>query len=234
MIMKKNFLKSIVLASLMLAMTFCVVGCRSEHDTAYLETKVQNAIKEVLNTEQINISDTVLSLNHDDTNIKINGLETDSTAAGIDDPKRPIYVKVYANQGMDIDGHTLVDILAVIFIFGSPMLIFFFLFFFLFRYLYKVKCDRNRVIEFAIKNNAKVDPIIFSNYKTPRTRLHSALVWVAWGAGIMLFFYCVGADEVIGLGAVPLFVGIAKLITYFVEDRKQRPEIEKDQNIDAE
>lgn len=230
MIMKSNFLNRVVFASLLLAMAFCVVGCRGRYDADNLEAKVQNALKEVLKAEQINISDTILSLSSSNNAVSIKGLESDTIADSTKVTIRPIYVEVYASSGLDIEGEEIVGMIAVILIFSTPILVFFFLF----RFLYKVKSDRNRVIEFAIKNNAKIDSGIFSDYKTPRTRLHSALVWMAWGVGIMVFFCCVGADVVIGLGAVPLFVGIAKLITYFVEDRKQQSEIEKDQNIDAE
>lgn len=228
--MKKTFLKGVAFASLMLAMVFGIVGCRGDVDNAKLEARVQNAIREMLNTEQLNFGDTVLNLNRDNTTVKIKGLNPDMGADSLNVSNRPVYVDVHTDYGMGLDGDNVVEIIAVILIFGTPFLISLALF----SVWYKIKRDRNRVIEIAIRNNVRIDPMIFSDYKTPRTRLHSALVWMACGAGIILFFICVEAEEAIGLGGVPLFVGIAKLITYFVEDRKQRPQTEKEQNVDVE
>ena len=48
-------------------------------------------------------------------------------------------------------------------------------------------------------------------------------MWLAWGVGIIAFCLIVSGakDTVFAIGFIPLLVGVAKLITYFVEDRKK-------------
>lgn len=81
--------------------------------------------------------------------------------------------------------------------------------------------ERNKLIEKAIDNNYILPHDFFANYHNARTRLQSALVWLAWGVGIMVFFLIITDETVYAIGIIPLLVGIAKLITYFVEDRKK-------------
>lgn len=213
----------------------CMVGCSGEIDAdgkARLKADVQSAIKEVVKMEAVNADDTLIVLNGSGTTVSIADVKTDSIAADSTQSYRPINVEVYYDDSaLDLDDEYITGIVAIVSVFGGGVMVFFFLFSFWF----KAKRDRNRVIETAIKNNAKIDPIIFNDFKSPRTRLHAALVWMAWGLGIVIFFLFVDAIEVIGLGAVPFFVGVAKLITYFLEDRKQ-PIEEKinESNIDAE
>lgn len=81
--------------------------------------------------------------------------------------------------------------------------------------------ERNKLIEKAIENNYTLPHDFFASYRNARTRLQSALVWLAWGVGIMAFFLIITDETVYAIGIIPLLVGVAKLITYFVEDRKK-------------
>lgn len=81
--------------------------------------------------------------------------------------------------------------------------------------------ERNNLIEKAIENNYTLPHDFFASYRNARTRLQSALVWLAWGVGIMAFFLIITDETVYAIGIIPLLVGVAKLITYFVEDRKK-------------
>ena len=80
--------------------------------------------------------------------------------------------------------------------------------------------ERNKLIEIAIKSNYPLPDNFFSNPQTSRTRLQSALVWLACGIGTIAFFLVIFDDALYAIGIIPLLIGIAKLITYFVEDRK--------------
>ena len=78
--------------------------------------------------------------------------------------------------------------------------------------------DRNRLVAMSIERGIPLPPDYFRQVQ--RSRLQSGLVWVMWGIGIMIFFLiAVGAKTAAVLGLIPLLVGAAKLITYFVEDR---------------
>ncbi len=236
--MKKNFLKCMAVVAVIVALVVGLTSCRMNStsvDKAEMTEGVKKAVSEMLKMENINKDDTLIKL--DSNNVaRISGVGTDSVQwDSVNASSRPIQVSIYTDSGSVFDnGKDFVEMVSVIAafgsIFGAPVLILIFLFY----YWYKAKRDRNRVIEAAIMNNVKVDPNLFNDYKTPRTRLHSALVWMAWGMGIIIFFICVDAAEAAGLGAIPLFVGLAKLITYFMEDRKQPTETKREQNADAE
>ncbi len=81
--------------------------------------------------------------------------------------------------------------------------------------------ERNKLIEKAIECNYPLPSDFFANDRNPRTRLQSALVWLAWGVGTIAIFLIITDETVYAIGIIPLLVGIAKLITYFAEDRKK-------------
>ena len=114
-------------------------------------------------------------------------------------------------------------ILAIVFIaivtpFASIVLIIFFAI----RGITSRQRERNKLIEKAIDNNYPLPDNFFISQKSPRTRLQSALVWLAWGVGVVAFFLIVDPTvTAYSLGLIPLLVGAAKLITYFIEDRKK-------------
>lgn len=114
-------------------------------------------------------------------------------------------------------------ILAIVFIaivtpFASIVLIIFFAI----RGITSRQRERNKLIEKAIDNNYPLPDNFFISQKSPRTRLQSALVWIAWGVGVVAFFLIVDPTvTAYSLGLIPLLVGAAKLITYFIEDRKK-------------
>ena len=81
--------------------------------------------------------------------------------------------------------------------------------------------EHNKLIEKAIECNYPLPDDFFKAPKRHRSRLQSALVWIAWGVGIISFCLIMSNDTVYAIGLIPLLVGIAKLITYFVEDRKK-------------
>jgi len=231
--MKKSFY-GLITAIAVVGLFISMISCSGDKNsnTARLKTDVQNAIKEVVNMEAVNVDDTLIVLKGGDTTVSVKDATTDSVIPDSALLNRPIYVEVSYCES-DLDGDDIVGIVAIvgvyIGIFGGGVLLFFFMFY----YWFKAKRDRNRVIETAIQNNAKIDPIIFDEYKSPRTRLHGALVWMAWGLGLFVFCFFIDCVELAGIGAVPFFVGLAKLITYFLEDRKQSTE-KTNEDIDAE
>ncbi|UTW45636.1 hypothetical protein KFE80_01535 [bacterium SCSIO 12696] len=53
----------------------------------------------------------------------------------------------------------------------------------------------------------------------PKSNLHKGLVMVAVGLGIISFFLIAGGDEAIGLGLIPLFIGLAQLLVWKLESK---------------
>lgn len=89
------------------------------------------------------------------------------------------------------------------------------------------------VMEAAIAKGVTVPESFFANYNVKRTRLQSSMVWMAFGIGIAGFFLIIEAYQVAMLGVIVLLVGVAKLITYLVEDRKTTLQSEES-DCDAE
>lgn len=86
---------------------------------------------------------------------------------------------------------------------------------------------RYHTLELAITNGKDLPASFYENLDNPSTKsmLHSALVWIAWGVGIILFLLCTSDLELATMGSIPLLAGVAKLITYAVENRhKQKKE----------
>ena len=110
----------------------------------------------------------------------------------------------------------LIVLIAVIIPFASLVLIIFFAL----RAITSRQREHNKLIEIAIKSNYPLPDNFFSKPQTSRTRLQSALVWLACGIGSIVFFLIVFDDALYAIGIIPLLIGIAKLITYYVEDRE--------------
>lgn len=97
--------------------------------------------------------------------------------------------------------------------------------FFIIRGITSRQREHNKLIEKAIENNYPLPDNFFDAPKRHKSRLQSSLVWLAWGIGTMGFFYIVDPTETAySIGLIPLLVGVAKLITYFVEDHKKESE----------
>ncbi len=82
---------------------------------------------------------------------------------------------------------------------------------------------RYHTIELAITNGKNLPDSFYENLDNSSTKslLQSALVWIAWGVGIILFMLCVSNIDWASMGIIPLLVGVAKLITHIVEERQK-------------
>ena len=134
--------------------------------------------------------------------------------------KAEITIIQHTNDGENFSGVFIVFI-AIITPFACAVLIVFFII----RGITSRQREHNKLIEKAIENNYPLPDNFFDTPKRHKSRLQSSLVWLAWGIGTMGFFYIVDPTETAySLGLIPLLVGAAKLITYFIEDRKKERE----------
>ena len=159
--------------------------------------------------------------NNDDTttSITIDTASTDSTIK-INTPKNDKKTEITIIQGHNDGGNlgiVLVIFTALIIPFVSAVLIVFFII----RGITSRQREHNKLIEKAIECNYPLPNDFFKAPKQHKSRLQSALVWLAWGIGIISFCLIMSNDTVYAIGLIPLLVGIAKLITYFIEDRKK-------------
>lgn len=90
-------------------------------------------------------------------------------------------------------------------------------FFLIFRYLRQRRLDRYHVIEHSIDKGVVLPDSFYmaesnKNTNTPR----SAIVWIGWGIALIVFFLGISAEELTALGIIPLFIGIARGVTYLI------------------
>ena len=94
--------------------------------------------------------------------------------------------------------------------------------FFICYFIYRKRTIRYRIAEKAIEKNMTLPESFFAIPEAEKkSRLQSGLVWIGWGLGLICLFAVCGSIKTAMIGLIPLFVGAAKLITYFVEDRKK-------------
>ena len=117
------------------------------------------------------------------------------------------------NEGFWI---TLIVSIAIIVPFASLVIIILFAI----KAITKHKHEHNELIAKAIESNYSLPDNFFVKPQTTRTRLQSALVWSACGIGTIVFFLLISDDALYAIGLIPLLIGIAKLITYIIEDHK--------------
>lgn len=127
----------------------------------------------------------------------------------------------------DVDFHR-VQLVAIIFGTVTGALIIILPVFLICYFIYRRRTIRYRIIEKAIENNVQLPTEFYKaeDARPRRSRLQSALVWIAWGVGIITFLLIADGTDGIGFGIIPILVGIAKLITYVVEDRKKPEDVE--------
>lgn len=117
------------------------------------------------------------------------------------------------------DKNVSIDLVAIIAVL-MPYILVLVIVFTIFYFGYKNKLNRYRLMETAIKNNQKI-PKEFFMEKTlnPKSRLQSSIVAFGWGMGICFFSMSLPCYELATLSVIPFMIGVARLITYFVEDR---------------
>lgn len=86
--------------------------------------------------------------------------------------------------------------------------------------------DKYKIIELSIQKGQQLPDSFYLGERLRKSRLQSGIIWL--GCGLALFIWGLGdSDELTAaLGIIPFFVGVARIVTYFVEDRKTLRKIE--------
>lgn len=121
------------------------------------------------------------------------------------------------------NGRKTLEITAVVLALTMPFIAAIICLWLFLNYLRKVTFDRNRVVETAIREGRELPPTFFYilGKTSPERRFKAALLWIAWGIGLMIFFTIVDEPPVIALMSIPVMIGVAKVVTYFMFDRKR-------------
>jgi hypothetical protein len=83
------------------------------------------------------------------------------------------------------------------------------------------------VVELSVNRAQPLPEVFYTGAKGTtdalnRKRLFYGLVWIAFGVTGLIFFAAVNAEPGAALSVLPLLVGVAKVICYFVEQRTSR------------
>lgn len=120
-------------------------------------------------------------------------------------------------------GDNIVALTAVVLGLSMPAIVTVLVFMLIFRYLRRRKLDRYRVMEYAIDHGMQLPDSFYlaeegRNTNTPR----SAIVWIGWGLALIAFFLCVDMEPLASFGLIPLFIGVARGVTYIINRRDAR------------
>ena len=120
-------------------------------------------------------------------------------------------------------GDNIVALTAVVLGLSMPAIVTVLVFMLIFRYLRRRQLDRYRVMEYAIDHGMQLPDSFYlaeegRNTNTPR----SAIVWIGWGLALIAFFLCVDMEPLASFGLIPLFIGVARGVTYIINRRDAR------------
>lgn len=204
------FLATAILA--VTAMSSCQRKAISQDEIEEFNQQNNKSLIELNNNVNTDSTTTLILIDSTqaDTTIKIN--------AQRESPQSEITISQFPNFNRENIGAVFIIFTAI----SAPFICIVLIVFFIIRGNTLRQRDRNKLIGKAIDNKYPIPDNLFEAPKAPQSRLHSALVWIACGIGFTIFFFVVAPDKsAFAIGLIPSLVGIAKLITYFIEDRKE-------------
>lgn len=126
--------------------------------------------------------------------------------------------------------HELIQLVGCIMIFGMPIAIVFIVMYF----SYHTKKSKYQLAEKMAECGQQLPESMFSEQKkrSPAIKsLQTGLIFMAVGIGAIIMFSEIGLQSPIGLGFIPLFIGVAYLIIYIITRKEKNKEAT--QNADA-
>ena len=109
-----------------------------------------------------------------------------------------------------------VGALAVVLIFGTPIMIVAFILY----ASYRKRRLIHDTINGYVTSGKEIPPEVLKSFHeeaSPKSNLHKGLVMMGVGAGIIICFLVIGVDEAAAIGAIPLFIGLAQLLIWKLE-----------------
>lgn len=81
-----------------------------------------------------------------------------------------------------------------------------------------------RVIELSINRSEKLPEVFYTGAKATnmalnRRRLFNGMIWVGFGLTAMAFFSTVEVKAMVAVSLLPIFIGVAKIVCYFIEQK---------------
>ncbi len=110
----------------------------------------------------------------------------------------------------------VVAILGVILIFGTPILVLIAVFV----YIARKRRQKMNIIQVYLDAGKDVPPELLRTFDNGGNSFRSGLTLTFIGLGILFAFSAANASSVGALGLIPMFIGISKLLYWYVEERK--------------
>lgn len=130
--------------------------------------------------------------------------------------------KGFVFAGGDVEimpiGKVLIAVLAIVLIFGMPL----FLLLALLGAGNRKRKQKMELVELYIKSDRDIPEHVMNGLDNggSASSLKSGLTLTAVGLGIVAALGASGSEEAVGFGLIPMFLGIARLIFWFVVERK--------------
>lgn len=203
----KSFLLSILAGIVLLISTGCMrLNDSIERDE--LKTELAECLTEALST----INDSSFQ------KIVVESIEADSeydVSAGMPQYEKPGVVKIDIHVDRSQPDDWFVGYVALLAVATGPLVPIAIVFIICF-FIFKSKRDRNRLIATAMQHGYNLPAEFLVPRQVPRVRLQSAITYLAWGIGVLIFFQAVGWEEVSALMLIPIIIGLGKLIAYCI------------------
>jgi hypothetical protein len=144
-------------------------------------------------------------------------LDVDSAADNLDKLDK---LSQMTGGGSHIEGilGALVGLAAVLLIFGSPFLI-------VMAVLRHRMRKQSMVNDLALRLAEKGQPIppeLFTQAAPARSDLRRGIIWVAVGLGVVIFGAFDGDNDVMGIGFIPVMIGLGFAIAAWLENRQRK------------
>ncbi len=111
-----------------------------------------------------------------------------------------------------------IGLTAVILIFGTPVIIVLAIL----RYYSRRQERRNEVMLRLADKGLPIPPELFIDKQAPASDLRRGVILIAAGIGLAGFFYLVDAGDAMGIGVIPLAIGIGYLVVWAIEKRQAK------------
>jgi hypothetical protein len=118
--------------------------------------------------------------------------------------------------GAESAGELAVGALAVVLIFGMPVMIVVAVLY----WAYRRRRLAHETINQFLASGKDIPPAVLDNLfreQAPRNNLHKGLVMTGLGVGIFLCFALIGSMKAASVGLIPLFIGLAQLLIWKLE-----------------
>lgn len=114
-----------------------------------------------------------------------------------------------------IDFVTTISIISIV----TPFVFIIALIWLILYYKRRSQKERLQVLELAIKHGYPLPQTFYDRNNSPRQQLKSGLSFIAWGLGIMIFFFAVGTSGTAMIFLVIVLIGLAKIGMYLYDSK---------------